>query len=174
MSLTFLYTHTHTFTGSEQWVQAHVRGEVVVMEIRQRRAIHHLSQTPPMRIQPCFPTLCWTELLVECQTYFKWKDSLLASVWPAEVWQTVKVSWRYWCDFVLVLFRWPPGRSSSALSVLPLMDWAWIRHTWWRGMTLCLGNPFLLFLSVTQAFLHVGIHLHITLARYRRSWGIFV
>lgn len=36
---------------------------------------------------------------------------------------------------VLFLFRWPPGKSSSALSVLPLMDCLWIRRTWWKGVT---------------------------------------
>ena len=50
------------------------------------------------------------------------------------------MSWHCWCDFVLLLFRWPPGRSSSALSVLPLMDCPWIRHTWWKGTSLCFGN----------------------------------
>lgn len=36
---------------------------------------------------------------------------------------------------VLFLFRWPPGKSSSALNVLQLMDCPWIRHTWWKGVT---------------------------------------
>lgn len=42
---------------------------------------------------------------------------------------------RVWCVMLLLfLCRWPPGKSSSALSVPPLMDCLWIRHTWWKGL----------------------------------------
>lgn len=120
--------HTRTFTGSERLVQACVRGILDVTEVRQWKAIHHLSPSPPMIIQThtAFDKTCCRM----SQTHFITLDSC----WGFNT----GVSWRYWCDFVLLLFRWPPGKSSSAPSVLPLMDCPWIRHTWWRGMTLVL------------------------------------
>lgn len=57
---------------------------------------------------------------------------------------------------VLFLFRWPPGKSSSALNVQPLMDCLWIRHTWWKGLTVALFSSNLCILLKHFDLLIVG------------------
>lgn len=83
LGVSHLLVHTDTFTGSELWVQAFVGG-VDVTEVRQRKTINHLSPTPLMRFQTYFPTLDKSSCRMS-RTYFMRLDSLLASVWAAEV-----------------------------------------------------------------------------------------